>query len=176
MKKKQTNKQTNNFYCVFYKLKKNLLTISMHLFLTNERFHGVVGYHMCFTYTGSPVRTRVEPFLYIIPYRNIEQPSKTHPYNTSTKKKRFILNHPYHQNIKQQIYHFLLLHSTYHFYDYPVSYYSIYILNIMNFISHFIFMFSTFITLTFSILDPLNVIFALSTISKYILKSKLINK
>ena len=30
----------------------------------NERFHGVVGYHMCFTYTGSPVRTRVEPFLY----------------------------------------------------------------------------------------------------------------
>ncbi len=96
-------------------------------------------------------------------------------YNTSTKKKGFILNHPYHQNIKQ-IYHFLLLHSTYHFYDYPVSYYSIYILNIMIFISHFIFMFSTFITLTYSILDPLNVIFALSTISKYILKSKLINK
>ena len=33
----------------------------------NERFHGVVGYHMCFTYTGSPVRTRVEPFLYSEP-------------------------------------------------------------------------------------------------------------
>ena len=29
------------------------------------RFHGVVGYHICFTYIGSPVRTRVEPFLYL---------------------------------------------------------------------------------------------------------------
>ncbi len=45
--------------------------VSMHnnihlLYINNQRFHGVVGYHMCFTYTGSPVRTRVEPFLYKI--------------------------------------------------------------------------------------------------------------
>ena len=40
------------------------MTIVFDYYTNNQRFHGVVGYHMCFTYTGSPVRTRVEPFLY----------------------------------------------------------------------------------------------------------------
>ena len=51
------------------------------------RFHGVVGYHICFTYIGSPVRTRVEPLLYLCSFL-IEQEKINKIKQEERKKKK----------------------------------------------------------------------------------------